>query len=86
MTKNDLLNQGNSNAGEAIVTTSDISSVELDSDDSCFAATVEVIKLAPVKKSKENIHQVQMREEKMPSTTNVSQADQFENKHLSASR
>ena len=37
----------------SIVTTSDISSVELDSDDSCFAATVEVIKLAPVKKNKE---------------------------------
>ena len=34
----------------SLVTTSDISSVELDSDDSCFAATVEVIKLAPVKK------------------------------------
>lgn len=32
------------------MTTSDISSVELDSDDSCFAASVEVIKLAPVKK------------------------------------
>ena len=37
-------------AKEDIVTASDISSVDLDSDDSCFAATVEVIKLAPVKK------------------------------------
>ena len=37
-----------------IVTTSDISSVELDSDDSCFATTVEIIKLAPVKKNKES--------------------------------
>ena len=35
------------------MTTSDISSVELDSDDSCFAAAVEVIKLAPVKKKQE---------------------------------
>ena len=41
---------GVAGAKEDIVTASDISSVDLDSDDSCFAATVEVIKLAPVKK------------------------------------
>lgn len=40
------------NNEDEVVTTSDISSVQLDSDDSCFAATVEVIKLAPVKKTK----------------------------------
>ena len=43
-------NAGAAGAREDIVTASDISSVDLDSDDSCFAATVEVIKLAPVKK------------------------------------
>ena len=40
-----------------IETTSDISSVNLDSDDSCFAAPVEVIKLAPVKRTNEQLPQ-----------------------------
>ena len=53
---------------EGVVTTSDISSVDLDSDDSCFAASVEVIKLAPVKNARDM----------MPSTTNVSQNDQHD--------
>lgn len=53
---------------EGVVTTSDISSVDLDSDDSCFAATVEVIKLDPVKNARDM----------MPSTTNVSQIDQHD--------
>jgi hypothetical protein len=57
-----------------VVTTSDISSVDLDSDDSCFAASVEVIKLAPVKNARDM----------MPSTTNVSQMDQHEFKQMSS--
>lgn len=55
-----------------IKTTSEISSVNLDSDDSCFAATVEVIKLEPVKKNKEAILSASESPKKMPSTTNVS--------------
>jgi len=66
---------------DEIETTSDISSVNLDSDDSCFAASVEVIRLAPVKKHKEE-GQV---EEKMPSTTHGSQFDPNE-RHLRTSR
>ena len=71
----------NNRDNDMIVTTSDISSVDLDSDDSCFAATVEVIKLAPVKKNKD-LQQLPSsalgREQRMPSTTNVSQIDQHD--------
>ena len=64
---------------DVIETTSDISSVELDSDDSCFAATVEIIKLAPVKKRKDALDGPSVTGvkgmDRMPSTTNVSQND-----------
>ena len=64
--------------------------MQLDSDDSCFAATVEVIKLAPVKKNKETAqatHHTPKQMERMPSTTNVSHVDEInDNKQLSANR